>query len=81
MKNLKNHKYSSKYSDDLLLETKTLFEERANRELTMAEVLEWIESLVQYGKIILEWYQKEQIGKLPIIKRLIQILVLRSNKF
>jgi hypothetical protein len=78
MKKSVNHAYSSKYSDDLLLKGKSLFEERAKRELTMAEVLEWTESLVRYGEIIMEWYQKEMVKKIPAIKRLIQLLVLRS---
>ncbi|HVZ79830.1 MAG TPA: hypothetical protein VHE12_03405 [bacterium] len=71
------HTYSAKYSDDLLLRGKKLFEEKANREMTMGEVLEWTESLVQYGEIIIEMYQKEMVKKKPIIERLVRILVLR----
>lgn len=80
MKNLKNHTYSSKYSDDVLLRGKALFEEKAKRELTMKEVLELTENLVRFGEIIWDWHQKEMVKKGPIIERLIRVLISRSLK-
>lgn len=55
MKNSGKHTHSSKYSDDLLLQAKEIFEKKAKREFSMAEIEEGLNGLVDFFDILNEW--------------------------
>lgn len=65
MKNSEKHTYSSKYTDDLLLRGKALFEEKAKRELSMEEVREGLDGLAEFFTILKEWDLKEETESKP----------------